>query len=152
MHITMRKARQNDCELIFDWVNEDDSLSNKLVTSTRISFQTHKAWFEKRVDSETVGIWIAELDSIPVGQVRCEATEDGLEIDIYVDRQYRNRGIGLIMLLMANDLAREKWSVQEIIARIKDANIASQKLFESAGYEKVGTGYDHFVYRFIIGR
>jgi RimJ/RimL family protein N-acetyltransferase len=145
--VALRPARESDADLLLAWVNQSDSLAAKLKTTTPIPRETHIAWLRKRLVSPECAIWVAERVGAPVGQMRAERGEDGLEVDIFVAPEARGNGIALAMLGMLAVRCAERWPGAPLIARIKPDNLASRRLFVRAGYAEAGPAPDHLVFR-----
>lgn len=144
--VRLRDAVFDDAQILYRWVNEKHSLAAKLNTEGSISWERHVAWFRGRLEISTCRIWIAERAGRPVGQVRVEKAEAGLEVDIYVVVSDRRQGTGLEMLKNLAERCAEMWPGANLIARVLKSNPASQRLFEAAGYENYTNNEDHFVY------
>lgn len=68
-----------------------------------------------------------------IGALRFNRDEDGIEISIVIDEMERGKGYGLEVLNEASGWLGEQ-GVYEVIAKIKESNIPSIKIFEKAGY------------------
>lgn len=145
--LRLRPARPDDCGLLLEWVNQPESLANKLQTAGPIARADHEAWFAKRLTSADASIWIAERDATPVGQIRLEQRGDALEVDIYVVPEARRRRTALAMLEFALRQANRRWPGLELRAKVKPNNQPSRRLFARAGFAEVGMGADHLEFR-----
>lgn len=144
--IQLRPAAAGDARLLFDWVNQADSLAGKLATAAPISWPDHSAWFEKRLAAPDCGIWIAERDGDPVGQVRAERDSGGsLHVDIYVSSEARREGVGAAMLGALTAESAARWPGTSLIARIRNDNAPSRRFFEANGYCLSSASTDHAV-------
>jgi RimJ/RimL family protein N-acetyltransferase len=73
-------------------------------------------------------LYVAEIDTIPLGTVRMDAEALGYELSWTVSPAMRGSGIGSAMVVkLANDISKP------IRAEIKKGNIASIRIAESAG-------------------
>jgi RimJ/RimL family protein N-acetyltransferase len=144
--VKLRPASDEDARLLFEWVNRAESLELKLETGAAIPWETHAAWFAARLADPGTGLWIAEHDGAPQGQVRAQLRERGLEIDIYVTPEARRQGRGREMLAFAAEACAARWPGTPLVARIKTENLASQRLFAAAGYALAERQDDHLVY------
>ena len=145
--IMLRAATEADSDLLFDWVNRPDCLDNKLKTPGPIERSAHDAWLVDRLASLDCGIWIIELEAVPVGQIRLEKRAEGLDVDIYLDNAARGRGIAAVALEAARSEAGRLWPGVPLVARIKPENVESHRLFIKSGYCDVAGAPDHVVYR-----
>lgn len=144
--ITLRLATSLDGDRLFDWVNRQDCLDNKLKTQGPVSRQEHDAWLDNRLASDDSIIWIVERDGAPVGQIRLEKRGRGLDVDIYLDISARGSGIAAVALETARTQAARLWPGIALVARIKLENMVSRRLFAKAGYCKVAIDQDHMIY------
>lgn len=53
---------------------------------------------------------------------------------LYVDPDYRNRGVGSQLLARAIDAVRDRWGRRDLYALIADDNLPSRRLFEGRGF------------------
>ncbi|HUU24575.1 MAG TPA: GNAT family N-acetyltransferase [Methyloceanibacter sp.] len=148
LEVRLRPATESDSDLLLEWVNSADSLAHKLQTSKPISRAAHEAWLASRLVSPDAGIWIAETTSAAVvGQVRLEKRNDTLEVDIYVDPSFRGSGVAKRMLDAARLEAGRRWPGVAMVARVKNDNWASRRLFNRAGYGGMVQVRDHVLLR-----
>jgi len=135
LSLNLRAAERGDSDRLFEWVNRADSLVAKLMTAAPIPRADHERWFAARLAAEDCLIWIAEVDGAAVGQVRCERRGDAFEVDIYVEAAQRRRGLALRMLEVAVARVRTEYQDARLIARVRTGNMASQRLFQRAGFQ-----------------
>jgi len=129
----IRDANFSDAELLFTWVNDYDVRQNSF-NQNSILWENHLKWFNKKILDNNVKIFILELDSLPVGQIRYELTEDNKWIiDYSISKNYRGRGLGKQIISMT--IALFKNGV--FYGQVKSNNIASKKAFESNGFTKL---------------
>ncbi len=152
MTVNIRRATREDSDLLFHWVNELDSLATKLLTKGPIARSAHAAWFSERLADPETFIWIIQVDGKSVGQVRFTAREGAYDVDVYVAARFRGKGVARIAL----ELAIKEWDSagvrpQTLRARVKNQNVASQKLFERTGFALAERRAHHLVYLRSIG-
>lgn len=143
--VALRPAEPNDMDLLFEWVNRPDSLAGKLKTTAPIARPDHEAWFARKRASCGTGIWIAEIEGAPAGQVRLELHEGALVVDIYVDSSRRRQGLGVAILEALRREAAKRWPGVPLRALVKLDNRASRRLFASAGYRDPVVAPGHLV-------
>lgn len=144
--LRLRPAMPDDAELLFAWVNSPDSLAGKLSTGGPIPWETHQDWLQRKLKDPDCAIWIGEYADEPAGQVRVERRDGMLEVDVFVDRDKRGGGLGRTLLAALAAQCRERFPGDDLLARVKPDNIASQKLFRAAGYELSEERADHLVF------
>jgi RimJ/RimL family protein N-acetyltransferase len=143
----LRPATGEDARLLFNWVNQPDCLAASLKTLRPIEWAEHLGWFEKRVSSSACGIWIATCDGAPVGQVRAElGADDQLHVAIYIGAPARGAGHGAAMLASLATESAARWPGVSLVARVRNGNASSRKLFEKAGYQLTDANVDYRTY------
>lgn len=85
-----------------------------------------------------------------VGTLRFNRAEEGVEVSIVIDESERGKGLGLLGLAEANGWLKEQ-GVNEAIAKIRENNIASIKIFEKAGYQFYKKDEGILYYRLKLG-
>ena len=135
----LRRATKEDVDLLFEWVNEPGVRQNSFQMN-EISYETHCQWFYSKLKDREVQIYIYEVDDIPIGQIRFELEDRKISIDYSVDVKYRGNGFaGKMITLAEQELKKEKWKADNIIAEVKKENVSSQKVFLKAGYKRQET-------------
>lgn len=135
--IHSKLADMNDIELLFKWVN-DDSVRKNSFNSNPISYSEHTQWFSDCLSDKSVEIYIYYLGNTPIGQARLMYSEKESLIDYSVDRRFRGRGFGKYII---HDIELKTMSnhpeITSLIAKVRECNIVSQKIFEDNDYEKI---------------
>ncbi|MFZ5987160.1 MAG: GNAT family N-acetyltransferase [Bacillota bacterium] len=137
MSIELRPIKEDDCDLLFEWVN-DESVRRNAFNTNIISYEDHKKWFYEKLCSGLSFIYICCAEGEPVGQIRIDVEEDTGIISYSVAKQHRGKGYGttilkeVLNLVEANDI-----KVCKLVGRVKHTNTPSQKAFEKAGYERM---------------
>ena len=134
MTARLREAGAADGALLFEWVNSPDSLANKERTEGSIPRAEHECWFAKRLSDPATRIWIVEVDSQPIVQVRLQCNAGVAEVDIYIAVEQRGRGYARAALRDAIAYFRQNEPERPIVARVLTDNSASLALFESLGF------------------
>ena len=132
--IKLRAASNKDRRLIWEWSNDPDVRAESF-SSEAIPFNDHVKWFESKIGNPDCFLYIAEDSSqTPIGQVRFELEDNDATISISLDRKFRHKGYGSMIIALAsqNIFAVSKASV--IHAYIKERNFASASAFKKAGY------------------
>ena len=97
---------------------------------------SHQRWFTTRLArSGAEPFHIVTLNDMPCGFVRLDQQSDGasFEVSILISQSVQGRGIGH----MALALLRLAHPLPQIIAEVHKDNAASQRLFASAGYQRL---------------
>ena len=135
--LRLRRYKKEDIGLLFEWVNNPSSLNNKLNTKSQISFEEHKKWFDATLKNERIIIWILEIDSQPVGQVRVFDKIGKLMVDIYLEINFRRKGISKKAIELIIEHVKIIFPGEPIFASVKSNNLSSLKLFESCNFERL---------------
>ena len=135
MTTSIRQAAACDAELLFKWLNSPDSLAGKLLTSEPVKWVSHKRWFEDRLDSLNVHIWIIEENGTAIGQVRFEFSDGAYLVDIFLISEARKKGHATkAMQKCIACLQGFVKSATMLRADVKSSNLSSIKLFEDLGF------------------
>jgi UDP-2,4-diacetamido-2,4,6-trideoxy-beta-L-altropyranose hydrolase len=133
--LSFRKARTSDVMTYFKWVNEPEVRKNSIHTEPVLIGQ-HKEWFQNRLKDKESSLFIFEKNKRPLGQVRFDRVLNKAELDYSIDKIYRGKGYGQVILNKAiNAYSNENRGV-EILAKVKIDNIPSNKVFISLGFAK----------------
>ncbi len=142
MPLTVRRAKTYDARLLFDWVNTPDSLAQKERTAGPIAWDDHCAWLGSQLANPSAFIFIVDIDGAPAGQIRLSPTGRHHEIDIYIEVGMRRKGYAAA----AVSAALQEALVSSVIARVKQANVASKHLFQSLGFQEVRAENDMIIF------
>lgn len=145
--LTLRPATKDDCRMLWEWRN-DSLVRSVSFSSDEIPFESHSQWFNKKLEAANCLIQIAEnKHGVPIGQVRFDLIEnDAAEISISVSAEHRSAGYGSKLIRTATEWILSSHRVSEIVAAIKEDNVASQRAFEKAGYQRVADKDGHRQY------
>lgn len=133
--INLRKVRHEDIDLLFKWANDPVVRSNSF-NSAPIPYEDHKSWFNKIMTDTSVLQFILESDELPIGQIRLNISDSVAEIGYSIAKEYRGKGYGHIILqLVMDEIKSNHPQIKKVIAKVKDDNTVSRKLFESEGYD-----------------
>lgn len=136
MVFLLKHATQNDADLLFSWVN-DEHVRKSAFNSSLVNYDEHLLWFYHKLQSPNSKIYIGYDNDKPIGQIRIDIEEKKALIDYSVDKLFRGKGYGFLLLRMAECKIKDnKYQVNFIIGKVKSDNIASQRVFEKAGYIK----------------
>lgn len=137
--LRLRPAEEKDSRLLWQWANSPQVRAASFSTAA-IPWETHAAWFAKKLEQNGCRILIAEDDKgTPVGQVRFDTRPDGdSEIDVSIGEEFRGQGLAASLIRQAAQLVLETGGCARLHAFIKPENIPSTKAFEQGGFKKVG--------------
>jgi RimJ/RimL family protein N-acetyltransferase len=123
----LRAAALDDALDVLAWRN--DPLTRDMSRAQDpIDEAGHLAWFGQAIADPNRTLLIGELGGEKIGMVRFDRAEE-TEVSINMNPRFRGRGLGYELLMAA--LAQARGS---IVAEIREENLASQRLFERAGF------------------
>lgn len=131
--IKLRTATKIDLKIIFDWANDSDVRKNAFNMES-ITWEDHVNWFNKGLNSSNFLIFILEHNDIPIGQIRFEKEDVFWKMDYSIRSESRGLGMGKKIVEMGIEKISGK-----IKAWVKKENIASCKVFEKLGFEKISS-------------
>jgi UDP-2,4-diacetamido-2,4,6-trideoxy-beta-L-altropyranose hydrolase len=130
----LREASMDDSQMIWSWAN-DAVTREASFSSAPIPWETHSAWFSRKLTDPQHVMLIALSDSMePLGQVRYQIQGNEADISINLAPERRGAGYGSRILKLADKWLFRKDVVKTIHAYIKPDNLASKKAFTKAGY------------------
>lgn len=137
----LRPVTMDDMRLIHGWQCEPGA--RRFARNTHVpGLEEHARWFANRI-SRVPGdpFYILMSEGTAAGFVRLDpAPAQGTwEVSILITRAARGRGLGRVAL----GLLRLAHPERKIVATVHPGNAASQRLFESAGYQRIAS--DQFV-------
>jgi UDP-2,4-diacetamido-2,4,6-trideoxy-beta-L-altropyranose hydrolase len=131
--IKLRSATAQDEQLLLQWANEQMVRENSFSKST-IAPDQHHVWLARKMSDSNTLILIGEANGVEIGQVRFDCYDESAILDISIDRQFRNKGYGVALLVDAIRSFRAAGYQNILKAYILKSNIASQRLFVAAGF------------------
>jgi len=132
----LRNVACSDISTLYEWANDPETRSNSF-SQEPISFDNHKRWFEKKLNSDSVSFFIYHSCGEDIGQVRFEINGSIANINYSINPSHRGKGYGYKMLLLAeNRMLGENKKIKCFTAEVKNENIASQKIFKKLNYKE----------------
>lgn len=134
--VTIVAATGADSRDVFDWRNDPGSRQVSK-QSALIDWETHAAWFAAALASPDRNIFIGYCGSEKIGSIRFDRirnSEQNFLVSIVVAPPRRGRGFGLA-LLRAGIAVLPDGSTLE--AEIGTGNLASQRIFQACGFERI---------------
>lgn len=126
--LTLHKAVYSDEKLLYEWRKNDES--DAWWQGDSVTPEDHKSWLLSRLLSPLVYLWIAEVDGVPVGQVRVDS---GGEISFSVARDHRGKGYGAEMIRRAVSLAGPRFG--RLKASVDRTNEGGISTLAAAGFK-----------------
>lgn len=132
----LRRATEEDGELLFAWANDPVTRANSATTDA-IPWEAHAEWFAGKLRDPASAMFVALEGDEPVGVVRFDVWGNEAEISVNLAPPARGRGVGALVIRHGCAQLFAERDVP-VVAYIREENAASQKAFESAGFEPAG--------------
>lgn len=140
--VELRAAHKEDMQKIFEWRNHPGT--RKFIFDSReLSFEEHKKWYEKVLQSQTSFLLIGHRGSQELGVLRFDVdleTQEAL-VSVYLVPGIKGEGLGLLKA-GTRWLKKNVSSVKKIKAEIMPGNRASEWAFTEAGYTLHHSGFE----------
>lgn len=137
--ISFRRVSTLDCELLFEWAN-DDLVRRNAFTTNKIDFEEHLKWFQGKIKNDQTLMYLILKDNDAVGQIRVDLEGEIGMISYSIDSKYRGQGFGTQALQEIHLRVKADYKeIKRIIGRVKIENLPSRKAFEKADFELVRT-------------
>ncbi len=133
--ISLRRATFDDCELLWNWVN-DPLVRESAFCNSSISYDDHIVWCQKKINNPNCFIYIIQDEQENrVGQVRIDITsENEAEVDISIHDEMRGKGYGALALSATTEDVFNQRKIGYIHAFIRVENKSSQRIFEKSHF------------------
>lgn len=132
--ISLRRAAAADAAALHSWRNAE-AVRQVSSNPAPVTLAQHERWLAAVLTDANRHLLIGEDVQGPVGVVRFDVTGNRANISIYLVPQRIGSGMGLQLLMAAQEwLALQVPAAVEITARVLAENRRSAAMFESAGY------------------
>jgi len=133
----VRPATTADSAELLEWRNDSHSRQMSF-DEHKISNEEHDIWFKEALSNPSKTILIGESDGNKIGV--CSFDLDSInalcEVSINMNPEFRGKKLSKLFLKMSINYYRMKHNYQ-LLARIKNKNIASKKIFYDLGFEDI---------------
>ncbi|MEO5571431.1 MAG: UDP-2,4-diacetamido-2,4,6-trideoxy-beta-L-altropyranose hydrolase [Bacteroidia bacterium] len=144
-----RFAEEADVDLYFQWAN-DQLVRKNSYNQNLVLYDEHVKWFHLKLASSECKFYLFfDEQENPVGQVRIDKNLNGIVIGVSIDKNFRGKSYGVVMLKLATNDYLERNPDAIITAYIKYENAASINIFMKAGFnnEKIVTIHGNKSYK-----
>lgn len=130
-------VHESDMMDIFNLANDKDVRKNSF-NQDEIDLKSHKTWFNNKILDKNCYFYTAKIDDILVGTVRFDRFEEqNFIISIQINKKFRGQGLSRQILFESLTKFFSLQPKNNVIAKIKQDNIASIKLFANIGFMKL---------------
>lgn len=142
--IKIRKATQEDVAAMLKIYNNEVKTSTATFDLKEKTLEEWQVWFEQHGD-EIHPIFVADIDGCIGGYASLsryrekEAFQSTVELSVYVDKQYRNRGIAGSLMEYMIQYAKGIEEIHCIVSVITTGNAVSTHLHKKYGFIYAGT-------------
>ena len=155
MSMNIRTATINDIEQIVPLLIALDELHAKMyptVFDESKKEDIRQSFLLENINTPNNLFLIAELEKNIIGIVHCYIQETknhpikkdkkiAVLSDLYVDENYRNKGIAQKLINKALETIKEIWIVNDVVLNVFNENQEAIKLYEKSGFQKQFTRY-----------
>ena len=146
MKIKIRKASIKDAIFFYELRNEKSARKN-FFNKKNIEYNDHLKWYKKKIKKKNAIFLVAlSNNSEKIGTVRYETEKIFTNISINISKKFRNVGYGSKIIKNSEKFLKQKLI---IIARIKNNNKASIKIFIKNNYKVVKNNNDLMLMKII---
>lgn len=133
--IMLRRCTYSDMDIIYKWIN-DDEVRNNSFNSEYIEYEVHVKWFNEKINSNNIYMYIILNNNKEIGTIRLEKHNSKAIISYLISNEYRGKGYGNKVI----DLIKKEAIINNIDileAIVKKDNIASRKIFINNGFFEI---------------
>ena len=141
--IMLRRCTYSDMDIIYKWINDDEVRTNSF-NSDYIEYETHVKWFNEKINSNNIYMYIILNNNKEIGTIRLEKHNSKAIISYLISNEYRGKGYGNKVI----DLIKKEAIINNIDileAVVKKDNIASRKIFINNGFFEIEEN-DRYLY------
>ena len=145
--IMLRRCTYSDMDIIYKWINDDEVRTNSF-NSDYIEYETHVKWFNEKINSNNIYMYIILNNNKEIGTIRLEKHNSKAIISYLISNEYRGKGYGNKVI----DLIKKEAIINNIDileAIVKKDNIASRKIFINNGFFEIEEN-DRYLYYYDV--
>ena len=134
----LRPVHKKDCRLLWQWTN-DFHVRAASFSSEQILWEEHVKWFESKLNDPRCIFYISlNSKNVHIGQVRYDVEGTKAIVSLSIDRKYRGKGYGSIILWLSAQKLFNASDVRVIHAYVKQSNESSIRVFVKTGFKNIG--------------
>ena len=141
--ISFRAASIRDSVTLLEWRNDPLTRKNSINVGI-VELEAHNKWFLNSLNDHNRKIFIAEINSTPIGTVRFdkEATSSDWELSWTIAPCMRGKGLGKLMVKAATRVINSN-----LKAKVRRDNTSSSKIAIYAGFKNIGSVDDLLIFK-----
>ncbi|WP_157788998.1 GNAT family N-acetyltransferase [Rhodococcus rhodochrous] len=134
----IRKVDKEDAPMLFEWRNDPVTRANSFSTGS-VDWEEHVKWLDQTIKREDRHLYIVQVEGVSIGTFRLDKLDSQrAEISITVAPSARRKGYGSKILQEAAKVAG-RLGYSSILAKVKEENTISKRMFLKAGYKGSST-------------
>lgn len=133
----LRPVQPADSEQLLAWTNEP-AVRQFSFNPTPVERPNHEQWLAARLQDPNALLLLAQdaATGRPAGLIRFAIEEEKATLSYLLDAAFRGRGLAPLLLLAGTRRVEEHFpAVRRVVGHVQEANVASVRAFERAGYE-----------------
>ena len=132
--ISIRNAEKTDSNDVFLWRNDRISRVN-FFNQEPIEFTSHAKWYQRAMVNPDIVLFIGLLESKKIGVCRFDIKEENMSAEISINLNPIFRGKNLSKIFLEKSVAKFlNTNKLTLLAKIKNTNNRSEKIFEKCGF------------------
>ena len=146
--LEIRRAAHEDCEDILKWRNDNHSRAMS-INSHKVSEQEHLSWFNEIMGNSRNEVFIGCYAGEKLGVVSFRQELNSIYVSINMNPSFRGKKLSAYFLqkVIENYCSFRK-GIIKFIAKIKEENTASKKIFIKCGFHFISSENGVETYRF----
>lgn len=134
--LQVRPARLDDAQPLHHWRNHP-AVRAVSIQGEAIAWPSHLAWLGAVLAAPDRWLFIGKVGAVPVGSIRWDRTRAGeLTVSLSLDPELLGLGLGPYLLLAGEQAVVSRLGgAFNALATVLPGNTASQRLFETCGYQ-----------------
>lgn len=148
----LREAKIEDAHFIFEVRNDEWSRKNS-INKDLIDYNTHIRWYTNKLNDINSHIYILTDGNEDFGHIvldKQENKDNRVKISYCIAPQYRNKGYGTRLLMLAEKKVKDEMGYVLLHAEVINENIISQKIFVKLNYKKLCNQKDVIIFEKIV--
>ncbi len=143
--IALRPATEHDARQVWEWRNAPEIRATAIDTA-EIAWESHSAWFARRIADPTSVMLVAEEGGAGAGVVRFDLDGDAAAVSIFLAPGNAGRGMGRAILQAGERRVQTLHpEIRRFLADVRPENGASIALFKGADYRPILSCFERTV-------